>query len=431
MNILADGGVVKTLGNEGAKQSRSSVFHSPLIVALAMLLMILASPRPGAAAGFQVLFSFGVNTSGFGAMPVGNLIFRNGKLYGTTESDGTFENGTAYSLTPPAIAGQSWTETVLYNFGNPAIADGRAPLSGLTSGPDGALYGGLAFGAAGNGAIYSLTPPVTAGEAWTETLLHTFTGGADGAFPFGLVGLSKSGFIFGTTSQGGKHNAGTAFALPRAGGSDKIIYSFAGSPDGADPGSLLSRQGVYFGATGGGGSATCQCGTVFQLTPPRIGGSWKETVLHSFDGTDGQNPSGLAVDSNGVLYGTTITGGIYGSGNVFSLTPPSTPGGAWTETNLYTFTGGSDGGFPAAGVVIGSNGVLYGTTEGNVDLGNVYSLTPPATAGGQWTETVLHIFTGADGSTITAGLTQVDGVLYGIAVSGGTFNGGTAFVVTP
>jgi hypothetical protein len=153
-------------------------------------------------------------------------------------------------------------------------------------------------------------------------------------------------------------------------------------------------------------------------------------VLYSFNGTDGQNPSNLAVDSNGVLYGTTLTGGIYGSGNVFSLTPPTTSGGAWTETSLYSFTSGSDGGFPG-GVVMGSHGVLYGTTEGNVDLGNVFSVTPPATAGGQWTEAVLHTFTGADGATITAGLTQVDGVLYGIAVSGGTFNGGTAFAVTP
>jgi len=126
-------------------------------------------------------------------------------------------------------------------------------------------------------------------------------------------------------------------------------------------------------------------GTVFSLTPPSsTGGSWTEAVLYRFAGSpsDGSNPfSGVVIGSGGVLYGTTRLGGSLDNGTVFSLTPPVSPGGSWTESVLYNFTGASDGNGPE-GVVIGSGGVLYGTTSGggnpicDFGCGTVFSLTP-------------------------------------------------------
>jgi hypothetical protein len=161
-----------------------------------------------------------------------------------------------------------------------------------------------------------------------------------------------------------------------------------------------------------------------------------------------------------VLYGTTFLGGsglpctygsfvVSGCGTVFQLTPPATPGGAWTESVLYSFSGSdSDGACPAAGVVLGKNGVLYGTTTyggsatsgsqcnsgfGATGCGTVFQLTPSAAVGGPWTETILHSFTGQNGDgSIPGPLTlSPKGVLFGPARSGGDVGAGTIFAVEP
>ena len=131
-----------------------------------------------------------------------------------------------------------------------------------------------------------------------------------------------------------------------------------------------------------------------------------------------------------MLYGTTEVGGTqspcpyyYGCGTVFSLTPPASSGGAWTEKILHIFNGGSDGQWPSAGVIIGPGGVLYGTTTGGgpSDNGTIYSLTPPASPGGEWTEAILYAFSGPDGSRPAAALLMgPNGVLYGTTYNGGT-----------
>jgi hypothetical protein len=160
-------------------------------------------------------------------------------------------------------------------------------------------------------------------------------------------------------------------------------------------------------------------------------------VLHTFtNGSDGKNPNaGVAIGSGGVLYGTANGVGASGDGTVFMLTPPGTPGGAWSMTVLHTFTG-PDGASPGAGVVIGSGGVLFGTTTsggGSAFAGTVFMLTPPGTPGGTWTETVLHKFTnGADGAQPGASLAiDSTGLLYGTAYNGGTGSAGTVFSLTP
>jgi uncharacterized repeat protein (TIGR03803 family) len=162
------------------------------------------------------------------------------------------------------------------------------------------------------------------------------------------------------------------------------------------------------------------------------------TTLHSFSGSgDGASPfASLVIGNGGVLYGTTQTGGTAGMGTVYSVKPPASPGGSWTETVLHTFTGGSDGASPYAGVVVGSHQILYGTTfyGGSSNLGTVYSLTPPASPGGVWTETVLYNFAGgvADGANAEAPIVlDSGGVLYGTSDFGGASNAGTVYSLTP
>lgn len=175
-----------------------------------------------------------------------------------------------------------------------------------------------------------------------------------------------------------------------------MLYTFNGI-DGCEPYGTLAaaRAGVLFGATRFGPT---EAGTVFALRPPTSpGGAWTEAVLYSFTGHSdrGEPLGGVVIGSGGVLYGTTSTGGASGAGTVFSLTPPASPGGAWTQAVLHNFTCGGDGCFPS-GVVIGSGGVLYGVTAAGGggtacqrNCGTVFSLIPPASPGGAWTEAVL------------------------------------------
>ena len=225
--------------------------------------------------------------------------------------------------------------------------------------------------------------------------------------------------------------------LAWAANKESILHSFGGSPDGADPAATLVfvRTGTAYGTTVTGGSYAY--GTVFQIKHSRNG--WTETVLHSFAaGSDGKNPyGGVTLDSAGNLYGTTVAGGTGGScngdgcGTVFELTKS---GGKWSETVLYSFTGGNDGFGPGGGVILDKAGNLYGTTPdgGAHSLGTVYQLTP--THGGQWTEKVIHSFTGGkDGAVGSLGLLLLDGsgALYGIAELGGAHSAGTVFKLSP
>ncbi len=201
------------------------------------------------------------------------------------------------------------------------------------------------------------------------------------------------------------------------------------------------------------------CGSVFQLSPPTVkGGAWNATSIYNFSSGCGSEAS-LTPGPGGVLYGTTYFGSVSatpctypingGCGTVFQLTPPATAGGIWTETTLYSFTGvNGDGAYPSSSVVVGKNGALYGTTQyggnatagppcsyyGVTGCGTVFQLTPPTLAGGMWTETVLHNFTGqnGDGAVPMAGLTwSSTETLYGTASSGGVSGKGTVFAVKP
>ncbi len=236
-----------------------------------------------------------------------------------------------------------------------------------------------------------------------------------------------------------------------------VLYTFTGLADGAAPTApVIALNGDLYGATVNGGDTSgsnCPglnpptgCGVVFKLSPPSGGsGSWTETVLYTFTGgADGSYPqASLVPDSKGNLYGTASSGGdtsgtnctvFGGCGVVFELSPPSGGKVPWTETVLYTFTGGDDGSLPYAGLIFDSLGHLYGTTigGGSSDYGTVFELSPPSGGKGPWTETVLYPFTGViDGNNPFAALIfDSIGNLYGTAF-GGSRGSGVAFELSP
>jgi uncharacterized repeat protein (TIGR03803 family) len=283
------------------------------------------------------------------------------------------------------------------------------------------------------------------GAAAQEKVLHSFSSSTDGFEPFAGLIFDAAGNLYGTTSAGGASDLGTVFELtPSAGGTwtEKLLWSFGNGTDGREPeaGLIFDAAGNLYGTTDDGG--TSNSGTVFELTPT-AGGGWTEQVLHSFNynGTDGNGPfAGLVFDAAGNLYGTTTRGGsdqscTYGCGTVFELTP--TAGGTWTEKVLHNFSNdGTDGNYPEAGLTFDTAGNLYGTTASGGSescfggCGTVFELTPAA--GGTWTERVLHTFGGADGDEPRAGLVfDASGNLYGTTFQGGTYDLGTVFELTP
>jgi len=277
----------------------------------------------------------------------------------------------------------------------------------------------------------------SAGWAGTEKVLYSFAGGTDGINPFDGLVADKAGNLYGTTQSGGAIGLGTVFELsPSSGGSwtEKILYSFCSQPpncaDGNGPtgGLIFDQSGNLYGTTGFGGNEACDggCGTVFELSP-NSDGTWTETVLHSFNGTDGYDPTNslLIFDKAGNIYGTTQVGGAYGGGTVFKLN-------AGSETVLYSFCSASncsDGYGLEAGVIFDKSGNLYGETYGGGaygDDGTVFKLSPSSDGG--WKETVLHSFRGPDGSSPIGGLVfDKEGNLYGSTYSGGANNDGEVF----
>jgi uncharacterized repeat protein (TIGR03803 family) len=323
-------------------------------------------------------------------------------------------------------------EAVLHHFGTGT--DGAAAYGRVIFDAAGNLYGTTAFGGtSGAGIVFELANP-EAPAGWTESILYNFSGGSDGSQPYGGLIFDSAGNLYGTTFQGGASNAGTVYELtPGKGGAwtETVLHSFAGGADGMGPQSDLNfdQAGNLFGTTTGGGSPGN--GIVFQLTPGQ-GGSWTETVLHRFMTNEGTSPRAAVIfDRKGSLYGTLANDGVFGAGAVFRLKP--TNGGAWTEETLHTFTGGTDGFGPLCRLIL-LRGKLYGTTVigGGSGVGTVFELSPPANHHGAWTLNVLHTFAcGSDGCFPWAGLTMdSNGTFYGTTQFGGLpSNGGTVFAL--
>jgi len=347
-----------------------------------------------------------------------------GNLYGTAPYGGSYQNcdnenggGTVYGLN------SSGTPILVHEFNHQAA--GCFPSSGLILDPEGNLYGTTAYNT-----VYKVD------STGKTTLLYQFLGVPDGSIPSGGLLRDAQGNLYGSTQAGGiaacAYNAGcgTIFKLD-ANGKESVLYSFSGGVDGAYPQSNLVQDaaGNLYGTAYNGGKLACPsgCGTIFKLDP-----SGNLTVLHAFKGgADGANPmSGLILDSANNLYGVTANGGNLtcaaglgkGCGTVFRQ---SASGG---KTLLYAFTGGTDGDRPT-GLVMDATGNLYGTTAGGGDNrqdGTVFKIDTTGK------KTVVHQFNGIDGSNPAAGvILDPSGNLYGTTSSGGSYGQGTVFKVTP
>lgn len=275
--------------------------------------------------------------------------------------------------------------------------------------------------------------------------LHKFSGGADGLYPWAGLISDAAGNLYGTTQMGGNQSCyngcGTIFKLTHGADgkwSKTTLHRFNGR-DGTYPfaGLIFDAVGNLYGTTSGGGDPKIcgpGCGTVYRLSPGTKG-QWVETVLHSFNGEDGQFPAaGLIFDSSGNLYGTTRDGGYYGCGTVFELVRRGSD--KWTEIVLHTFDC-KNGGLIYAGLVFDAKGSLYGTAAngGVYNDGTVFRLTKAAN--GKWIHTVLHSFDGKDGVGPTADLVFDEaGNLYGTTEEGGNldycygYGCGTVFTLT-
>ncbi len=389
----------------------------------------LSPPAAGQTAWTETTLHNFMGTSD-GAAPFGTLAAdANGVLYGSTVNGGTGQGGTVFSLTPPAAAGGVWTENVLYSF--VFGTDGISPTGGVFHDEaTGDIYGMTSAGGLNNaGQVYQLSPSTGAGTAWTKTTIYTFRAITDGNYPLGGLVRDQSGIFYGVTTSGGLSGWGTIFSLAPPEGSRKdwletVLYHFTGRLDGGAPNATLSMapDGTLYGVSNAGG--TMGEGTAFSLTPPAKGKIWTEAALASFDGTNGVNPSGLTREASGALIGTTVYGGTLGNGGtVFELTPPSTGSSVWTQTAVVDFRMPStDAVYPVGTLLMGKSGVMYGSANsgGAFNDGAVYALTPPGTGQTAWQRTLLHSFNGTNGSMPTGKLLAgANGVLYGVTTSGG------------
>jgi hypothetical protein len=290
-------------------------------------------------------------------------------------------------------------------------------------------------------------------QAQTFTVLHTFTGGADGASPFTGLTMDRGGNLYSTAINGGTGSCtgysigcGTVFRMSHS-GSDWIfapLYSFqaGGSDDGEFPAGrvAIAPDGVLYGTTSAGGEpAGCSpyagCGTIFSLRPSpdrpdTVLSPWTETILYRFRGNpDGNAPAGdLTFDAAGDLYGITEAGGSNaGFGTVYELARSN---GGWSESVLYNFTQPPDGGYPKSGVIFDQSGSLYGTAslDGADYAGTVYQLTP---SGSSWSPNLLYTFTdGLDGGEPIAGLI-FDNIGNLVGATAGGSQGAVVFRMTP
>jgi uncharacterized repeat protein (TIGR03803 family) len=301
---------------------------------------------PTSIGGFRetILHSF-AGGSADGAFPEGPLVRDSaGNLYGVTSVGGiraTVCNfsagpgcGVVFKLTPTSTG--QWAEAVLHRFTG---TDGGNSLAGLVRDSKGNFYGATsAGGSKGLGTVYKLSHTST---GWKETVLHSFTGNSDGAAPFMFetaLTLDGLGNIYGSTYQGGAASAGIVFELiPQTSGAwtEKILYTFQGGADGLEPlcGVILDKSGNVYGTTLKGGTQIGS-GTVFKLTAAN---GYAKTIVHDFNVfTDPakEAPHTLLFDANGNLFGTTEYA-------LYKLTPGSS---GWSETALWVFDNSQDQG---------------------------------------------------------------------------------------
>jgi uncharacterized repeat protein (TIGR03803 family) len=354
-----------------------------------------------------------------------------------------------FALAAGPQAASAATFTSLYSFGAQGGADAANPYAGVIIDSAGNLYGTTyGGGTEGEGTVYELSPPAAGQTAWTETILYSFyTNRTDGVKPTGRLVFGSGGVLYGTTTSAGGPNAnedGTVFALtpPATSGApwtESTLHAFSQTKgDGGLPeaGLAIDANGVLYGTTNRGGLTKKTgpgYGTVFSLAPPAGGmGSWTETILYEFSNTsrDGIAPQSDLLLSNGALYGTTpdCSSKLSCSGTVFQLTGS---GASWTESVILAFpSNGDKGASPYGSLSTDASGALYGTTS--LVPGTAFRLTPPAAGQTKWTQSVLAKFgSDKDGGPQGGLLPGPGGVLYGTLTYGAKKAQGSVYELTP
>jgi hypothetical protein len=341
----------------------------------------------------SVVYRF--NGGADGLFPTGIIMDAHGNIFGVANEGGNDACsggcGVIFELTQ---SGGVWTETTIFTFTGTS-GSGFAPQGNLVMDSAGNLYGGALLGG-GSGQVFELSPGTSG--TWAFTTIHRFATFTDGNVPIGPFVFDSAGNLYGATQAGGTLGNGIVFELsPASGGAWTFadIHDFGGPPnDGVQPdgGLIIDGSGNLYGTTAFGGAhpgpnRQCieHCGTVFKMS--QSSGTWTETVLVDFAGTNGNLPLGaLLMDASGNLYGTTAAGGPNTWGTAFEASPVS--GGEWKLSILYPFKNARDGGTPKANLVMDAAGNLYGTGssgggptgsgDNNTGNGVVFELTLPA-----------------------------------------------------
>jgi uncharacterized repeat protein (TIGR03803 family) len=350
----------------------SQVSRFFLLLSIAIVCMF---PVTTMAAGGKIIHDFDSLPNGY--QPNGNLVSdTKGNFYGVVWVGGSIGTGGVYEVSPNSHGG--WTQKMIYNFGFTGAAN---PVGSLIIDSAGNLYG---LGGSGYGSVFELSPQ--SNGQWSESAIFTLQG-KNGDFPVGGLVMDSSGNLYGVTEDGGPQSCGVAYKLsPGAKGwTQTLVYAFQcstnlWSPDGA---LILDAKGNLYGTTSQGGSGY---GTVYELSPSTSG--WSVQVLYAFSGgSDGYGPKGsLVFDKAGNLDGATVWGGSgtncgsVGCGVIFELAPASN--GAWTESVVHSFNG-TDGSDPVGNLAIDGSGNLYGTTEfgGSSNEGVAFEVSPERTDG--------------------------------------------------